>query len=100
MGKLFKGVVLGTALSALFGAWLKKPQGQKAKQAAEEFVRSLLKRGGEVAVLSKESYMKILDTAVEELKKMKTLSERELQELRTDFETKWETLGRRRVARR
>lgn len=90
MGKLFKGVVLGTVLSALFGSWLKKPQGQQVKQVAEDLVRSLVKRSSEVATVTREAYSKIVDTAMAELQKMKSLSERELGELRSELEAKWE----------
>lgn len=95
MGKLFKGVVLGAALSALFGSWLKKPQGQQAKQMAEDLVRSLMKRSGEVASVTREAYSKIVDTAMAEMQKMKSLSERELGELRSELEAKWEEMTKR-----
>ena len=95
MGKLFKGVILGTVLSALFGSWLKKPQGQQVKQVAEEIVRSLVKRSSEVATVTREAYSKIVDTAMAEMKKMKSLSEREANELRSELETRWEEMTKR-----
>ena len=95
MGKLFKGVVLGATISALFGSWLKKPQGQQVKQAAEEMVRSLVKRSSEVAAVTKESYIKILDTAMAEVRKMKSLSEHEASELRSELETRWEEFSKK-----
>jgi gas vesicle protein len=95
MGRLFKGVVLGTVLSALFGSWLRKPQGQQVKQVAEDLVRSLVKRSSEVATVTREAYSKIVDTAMAELQKMKSLSERELGELRSELEAKWEEMTKK-----
>lgn len=95
MGKLFKGIVLGTVLSALFGSWLKKPQGQKAQQMAEELVRSLLQRSGAVAEVTREAYSKIVGTAMEEIKKMRSLSEKEAGELRAELESKWEEMTKK-----
>lgn len=95
MGRLFKGVVLGTVLSAIFGSWLRKPQGQKAKQMAEDIVRSLMKSSGEVAAVTREAYSKIVDTAMAEMKKMQSLSEREASELRSELEAKWEEMTKR-----
>ncbi|MFH2062933.1 MAG: hypothetical protein ABIJ46_02145 [bacterium] len=99
MGKhsgLIKGLAVGTVLGAVAHLVMSIEHKDEKKaaiaKAADRIRRRVMAHAKSVGKLTKSAYGKIVDTTVAEFRGVKDLSDDELNDLKTELKSGWETI--------
>ena len=90
---IMKGVALATLVAsavALTQALKKNRKSKVLKEAAMDAKENVLAHARKLGKVSKDSYGKVVDAVMAEYAAMKTLSKKELSELRDELKEGWE----------